>query len=131
MICRHLFRITNRNAAVVPADPITEERQKILEIITEIGHDKFKAFLDMMNKRGAGPWVLFTLERMQEIAEALKTVSIERFLKNLAQSTIDPDSVPVSLQELLKHIQKYTKQEMRTRAGILCRTKGQSIRIKS
>jgi len=89
---------------------LTPERQAILELVKEIGPAKFEALLELANKRGAGPWVLLTVERLAELKKGLEDVSTED-LKKAAQ---DPQAgVPLSLEDFLKDIKKYSKEEKR------------------
>ncbi len=92
------------------SEPFDENRQKIIELIEEIGEEKFKAMLELSLKRGAGPWVLLTPERLAELKEKLKNVSAEE-LKNVTQ---DPKAtIPASLEEFLKSIKTYSKKEQK------------------
>lgn len=85
-------------------------RGEIYELIEEIGEDRFKAFLDMMQKRGAGPWVLLTPERLKAMKDDLKKIEIAD-LQKLAKGETPENGVPVAVEEFLKDISKYTAQE--------------------
>lgn len=89
---------------------LTPEREAILELINEMGEEKFNALLELMLKRGAGPWVLLTAERLQELKDKLTDVSTEE-LKALA--TDPKKAAPVSLEKFLADIAQYTAKEKR------------------
>jgi hypothetical protein len=92
------------------AGNLTPEREAIMKLIEEIGEDKFRAMLEVSLKRGAGPWLLLTVERVSELKEKLKDVSAA----DLRKVAKDPKAeVPVSLDEFLKGIKKYSKQEQK------------------
>lgn len=82
---------------------LTEEQRAILELIQEIGEEKFKALLELMLKRGAGPWVQLTLERIKELKKVLAQVRTEDLKKAAAQ----PESgTPQPLENFLADIAK-------------------------
>lgn len=87
---------------------LTSERSAIMDLIDEIGPDKFHALLDLSLKRGAGPWVLLTAERLAELKEALKEVSTEE-LKAAAKDS--SKGTPVPLDDFLKDIKSYSGGE--------------------
>lgn len=89
---------------------LTPEREAILALLEEIGAEKFNALLELMLKRGAGPWVLLTAERLAELKDKLKDVSTEE-LKALA--TDPKKTAPVALEEFLTSIAQYTAREKR------------------
>ncbi|GAA0560438.1 eCIS core domain-containing protein [Chitinophaga japonensis] len=86
------------------------QRGEIWDIIDEIGEEKFKAFLEMMNKRGAGPWVLLTPERLKSIKDDLIKTNIAD-LQQLAAGETPENGVPVNIATLLKDISRYTARE--------------------
>ncbi|HTO61232.1 MAG TPA: DUF4157 domain-containing protein [Bradyrhizobium sp.] len=92
---------------------LTPERKEILDLAEEIGTDKLNAFLELMNKRGAGPWVLLTAERLKAVKGDLKKINVEE-LRRLAEAKTSPSAGTASLDQLLKEIGKYTKQEEQT-----------------
>jgi hypothetical protein len=88
--------------------PLTPERAALLNLLDEVGEDKFRAMLEVMVKRGAGPWVLLTVERIQALKEPLSKVTLEE----LKAAAAAPDGgAPVALQEFLATISQYTKGE--------------------
>lgn len=91
--------------------PTSPEREAIMDLIAEIGTEKFNALLELMLKRGAGPWVLLTADRVAALKEQLKNVSTE----DLQALTKDPSKgAPESLDKLLADIAKYTPREKET-----------------
>ena len=86
------------------------DKGELYDMINEIGEDKFKAFLGMMRKRGAGDWVLLTPERLLSVKDDLKKASIDD-LKKIAEGEKPAEGVSVSMEELLKDISKYTPRE--------------------
>jgi hypothetical protein len=87
---------------------LTPERRAILELVEEIGDAKFRALLDLMMKRGAGPWVLLTAERLAELKAALSEVKTEDLKAAAAQPQSEP---PAPLEPFLAGIGQYSKQE--------------------
>ena len=90
---------------------LTPERQAILDLREELGEAKFQAFLEMMAKRAAGPWVLVTPERIAALKEPLKKID-EKTLKELAADKTK--GAPVELVEFLTGISQYTEREKKT-----------------
>ncbi len=87
---------------------LTPEQQAMLDLVQEMGVAKFCALLALMKKRGAGPWVLMTSERLAELKDAMKNVTVEQ-LKAAAEA---PDSkVPEQMDKFLESVSKYTKRE--------------------
>jgi len=87
---------------------ISGDRQAILDLAEEIGDEKMLAFVEMANKRGAGPWVLLTKERIDLMKEGLNKVTVED-LKKMANST--ETETPIEFEEFFKDIKKYTPKE--------------------
>lgn len=88
--------------------PLTPERAALLDLLEEVGEDKFRAMLEVIAKRGAGPWVLMTVERIKAMKEPLSKVSLEELQ---AATVATEGGVPVPLEEFLNSISKYTKGE--------------------
>lgn len=88
--------------------PLTPERAALLELLDEVGEDKFRAMLEVIAKRGAGPWVLLTVERIQALKEPLSKVELEE-LKSAAVAT--EGGIPIPLEEFLNNISQYSKRE--------------------
>lgn len=86
------------------------DRGELYDMINEIGEDKFKAFLEMMRKRGAGDWVLLTPERLKSVKDDLMKANIDD-LKKIAEGEKPSEGISVSMEELLKDISKYTPRE--------------------
>lgn len=87
---------------------LTPERQAIIKLVEEIGADKFNALLELTLKRGAGPWVLLTAERLAELKEALNEVNTEDLKSAANDKTKSP---PEPLDKFLKDIKTYTAGE--------------------
>ena len=86
--------------------PLTPEREALLELLDEVGKDKFRA--ELIAKRGAGPWVLMTVERIQALKEPLGKANLEE----IKAAAAAPDGgVPVQLEQFLTSISEYTKGE--------------------
>ena len=90
------------------------ERQEMYALIEEIGEEKFLAFMKMMDKGGAGPWVLLTPDRLRKIKDDLKAAKIED-IKKMTEGQKPENPETVKLEEFLKEISKYTKKETETR----------------
>lgn len=87
---------------------LTEEQEKLLEMVQEMGVAKFCALLAVMKKRGAGPWVLLTADRLAKLQTSLENVTAKQ-LKDAAEA---PDSkVPAPIEEFLESVSKYTPRE--------------------
>jgi hypothetical protein len=90
------------------------DRGELWDTINEIGEEKFKAFLTMMEKRGAGPWVLLTPERLKNIKDDLKAASIED-LNKIANGEKPETGITLKMEEFLKDIHQYTDKEKKVK----------------
>jgi hypothetical protein len=88
--------------------PLSPERKALLDLLDEVGKEKFEAMLELIAKRGAGPWVLMTVERIQALKEPLGKVTLDELDAAAAASG---GGVPVQLEEFLANISQYTKGE--------------------
>jgi hypothetical protein len=87
---------------------LTAERKAIMDMVEEMGPEKFCALLDVMKKRGAGPWVLLTSQRLTELQGLLRDIPTDK----LEAAAKDPKSgAPASLEAFLEDIKKYSKEE--------------------
>ncbi|PWJ57483.1 uncharacterized protein DUF4157 [Dyadobacter jejuensis] len=95
-------------------EPFGEKRQEVIELMEALGEERFVALMELLSKRGAGPWALLDSERVN-------------MLKNSAIATLDPETLrqiakdptkdtPVELEELLKSVAQYSKKEKETKA---------------
>lgn len=90
------------------ADSLTPERKAILDLVGEMGPDKFNAMLELSLKRGAGPWVLMTAERITAMKDVLSGLSADE-IRTVAEDK--SKGAPQSLDNFLKSIQAYTPAE--------------------
>ncbi len=90
------------------ADELTPERKAIMDLIDAIGPDKFYAWVELGLKRGAGPWVLMTVERANSLRDLLQAVSAE----DLRAAAKNPSQgLPQSLDDFLKTLETYSPGE--------------------
>jgi hypothetical protein len=87
---------------------LSPERSAIMDLIDEIGSDKFNALLELSIQRGAGPWVLLTAERLAELKKSLKDVSTEELLKAARDKS---SGTPQPLDNFIKDIKGYSPAE--------------------
>ena len=88
---------------------LTAERKAIMDIVKEDGGDeKLKAALELMMKRGAGPWVLLDKDRLAKLLQALETTDVKA-MQDAAKDREKP--VPTGMGELMGDIGKYTGAE--------------------
>lgn len=87
---------------------LTPEQEALLQLVQDIGEDKFNALIELMLKHGAGPHVQLTAERLAELKLLLEKVNAED-LKKLAEGK--PGDKTVGLEEFLKTIATYTAAE--------------------
>lgn len=87
------------------------ERAEILNLMEEIGEEKFNALMELMVKKGAGPWLLITPERLSEIRDMIKDVSTDDLKNTLAGE----GTTPVPLATFMENIKKYSKKEVGTK----------------
>lgn len=85
-----------------------ETRQEIFALIEEIGEEKFLALMELAQKRGAGPWVLLTKERLEMLKGKLTDISADQ-LKEASKDAAK--GTPVNLDDFLKDVKKYTPKE--------------------
>ncbi|HLF64401.1 MAG TPA: DUF4157 domain-containing protein [Saprospiraceae bacterium] len=97
------------NEAADGSASLTPERKVIMDIVKEEGGDeKLKAALELMMKRGAGPWVLLDKDRLDKLMKALKTTEA----KEMQEAAKDKEKpVPTGMGELIGDIGKYTGAE--------------------
>jgi len=89
-------------------EELTPEQEALLEMAEEIGTEKLKALLEFSVKRGAGPWLLLTAERLAELKGTLEHVTPEQ----LKAAANNPDAkIPVTLEQFAANAAKYSKQE--------------------
>lgn len=89
-------------------EPFDQTRREIIELIEEIGEEKFLALLELSLKRGAGPWVLLNKERLELLKMTLEGITVEQ-LKDAAKDT-SMGSLG-TLDKFLTHIKEYTPKE--------------------
>lgn len=108
---------------------LTEDRKAIFDLVKPEGDEpapqegeltqtgkkdqKLKAALQLMKKRGAGPWVLLTKERAGELKSALENSDATEMLE-AANDKSKP--IPEGMQEMVKKVSTYTSKEERLRA---------------
>ncbi|MEO8861171.1 MAG: DUF4157 domain-containing protein [Ginsengibacter sp.] len=92
------------------AGKLTPERQAILDLLDAIGKEKFDALIQLMLKRGAGPWVLLTPERLTSVKDDLMKANIDD-LRKIAEGEKPAEGFSVSMEKLLTDIAKYTPRE--------------------
>jgi hypothetical protein len=78
---------------------LTPERQAILDLVEEMGPEKFNAMLELSLKRGAGPWVLMTADRITAMKDVLGALSADEILDAANDKS---KGVPQSLDSFLK-----------------------------
>ncbi len=93
---------------------LTPERREIFELVKKEGPEKIKSLLKLTVKRGAGPWVLLTLERINQLKDALKNVEAKQ-LEDAAND--DKKEIPAPLQEFLKNVSAYSEPEKKLIKG--------------
>jgi hypothetical protein len=92
---------------------LTADRKAIFDLakdeVARTGSDqKLKAALQLMLKRGAGPWVLLTKERAEQLKAALATADQKEMTDAAADKT---KPVPDAMQGLVGDIGSYTEAE--------------------
>lgn len=87
---------------------LTPEQIELLELIKDIGEEKFKALIEMMMKRGVGPQVQLTSARLKKLRPLLKSLTLDE-LKAAAEGK--SKTKKIALEEFLKDISKYTSAE--------------------
>ena len=87
---------------------MTPEQQAVLQLVQEIGEEKFKALIEMMLKRGAGPQVQLTAERVAKLKPLLKNLTVDD-LRDAAEGKVTKKTT--SLEEFLKDIATYSPAE--------------------
>jgi hypothetical protein len=93
------------------AGKLTPERKAIMDLMQTLGKEKFDALIQLMLKRGAGPWVLLTPDRAEMIKDKLKNISAETLLDVANNPKKD---VPEDLKAFLGDIAKYSETEKKT-----------------
>jgi hypothetical protein len=88
--------------------PITPEREAILDMVAEVGEAKVLALIELTKNRGAGPWVLLTVDRIETIRDSLKNIDLA-VLQDAAKDPVKP--VPASLETFMASVAKYTPKE--------------------
>lgn len=88
----------------------TIEQRELMRIAEAVGEEKFNAFLEMMSKRGAGPTVQLTLERIHalKMEEVIKGLTAQQML-DIANGAKVETTVPI--EEFLKSIKTHTPAE--------------------
>jgi hypothetical protein len=86
----------------------TPEQEALMQLVQDIGEDKFNAMLELLLKRGAGPHVQLTAERLAELKPLLDKLSADQ-LRKLAEGQASDKTV--GLEEFLKTIATYSAEE--------------------
>lgn len=88
---------------------LTEERRGVLDIVKEPGgEEKMMAAMEMMNKRGAGPWVLLTKDRIEMLKRMMEKVDAQQ-MKAAAGDKSKP--LPEGTEEVMGDVGEYSAKE--------------------
>lgn len=99
----------NCNEAGDGSGKLDGDRKAIFDIAKEPGGDeKLKAALQLMKKRGAGPWVLLTKERAAELKTAFESTTAPDMIAAVDDKT---KPIPAGMKPLMDKVGSYSTAE--------------------